>query len=237
MRWHGGNRPERPRGGNYEPPHINVHLLRHQGLYSEAAPDLELPLALHHVIPWEFLWHFWNALIGQQYYDAARDFLSIYGFHKAQTESWISNMEARRFSDPNVGGIEQRLCWAEWNLVRGPAHRTTAESEGANKPGIDPGPDLDDMQRGAAADDAGRIRQLLDIGRFMSNITITMNLHNYNKDINKKVLKDKIRSWTVLAHQPLIEFNPNMWSIETRSPPYSPSVDHSKVVHPLWNKA
>ena len=133
-----GNRPDQPRGGNYEAPHINVHLLRHQGLYSEAAPDLELPLALHHVIPWEFLWHFWNALIGQQYYDTARDFLSVYGFHKAQTESWISNMEARRFIDPTVGRIEQRLCWAEWNLVRGPAHRTTAESEGTTNPASTP---------------------------------------------------------------------------------------------------
>ncbi len=48
-------------------------------------------------------------------------------------------------------------------------------------------------------------------------------------------LRREIRSWSELARNGLVEFIPEMWTIETKSANYVPG-GHDNAIHPRWNK-
>ena len=226
-----GSRPNQPGGEAYRTPMIPVANLKHQGKYAGAPSAQGLPLALHHVIPWEVLWNFWNAMVRRKYYGAARDYLSLFGFAKARTKAWTDAMARGAFDDPSVGGIETNMCWWEWNLVRGPEHRTQA-SLGDTSSGTDPGAELDDMHFGAGKD-GPRIKGLIAIGHVMKAQT---RLLANSGSVAENVLSNTIRSWTATARAKIVEFEPAMWQVETKSPAFTQPGNHASPIHPRWNK-
>ncbi len=226
-----GTRPSTPSRPPYTAPTVLVSSLSHAGLYDGAAATTTLPLALHHIVPWESLWGFWNALVGAGYTDAARDYATLFGFAKASTAGWGTDMAAKRFVDPTNGGLEVAMCWRPWNLVRGPQWRPQADEEKKNgrpvKPAMDPGSDIDDMSHGAGKH-AGHIKLMVEVGVVMKAFLPATT--------SETAVSKVIRSWTSLARHDLIEFDPKNWRVETKGDKYVPSVNHSDPVHPKWNK-
>jgi hypothetical protein len=229
-----GGRPNQPRDAIYDAPQVRVADLRHQGKYANAAAARTLDMALHHVIPWEYLWNFWNAMVRRKYYGAARDFLALFGFPKATTAGWVKDMERNTFADPTLGEIESEMCWWPWNLVRGPKYRTTAALD-RRQPGIDPGAEIDDMHW-RSGDAAPRLKKLVVIGKFMHETTQKLQSENKAKYVSEKDLSTVIRSWSSLAREPIVEFNPEMWRIETGSSDYFNPGSGGIVSHPRWHK-
>jgi hypothetical protein len=229
-----GTRPNQPTAGNYAAPQIMVADLKDQAKYAAAPPAQTLPLALHHVIPWEYLWNFWNGMVANKYYGAARDYLALFGFAKATTGRWTTDMDRNTFVDPTLGEIESNICWWKWNLVRGPQHRTSATQDG-QQPGVDPGAAVDDMHW-RAGDAAPRIKKLADIGKFIHDTTGKLQRPDSAKYVSEKDLSTVIRSWSSLAREKLIEFNPDMWRIETKSPDYFNPGGGGVITHPRWHK-
>jgi len=217
-----GVRPAQPGGGNYAAPVIIARDLNVRGKYNaDVTPGgIPLPLALHHIVPWEHLWTFWNAMVRAEFHDSARDFLSILGVPKAMTATPFKRIRAGTFHDPDDYHV--LICWAQWNLVRGPAWRTEP-----GKPGADPGPNVDDMSKGAR-EHADRIKSIAELDVVITTYTEKMR--------NETQLSREIRSWSQLARNDLVEFIPEMWWIETKSSNYVPG-GMLPAIHPRWNKA
>ncbi len=217
-----GDRPSQPSTGNYVAPRIVARDLIHRGKYAaDTTPiGIGLPLALHHIVPWEHLWAFWNAMIEAEFYGAARDFLAILGVPKALSDKPINDMKKGTYLNASYY-YDVLICWSEWNLVRGPQFRTDA-----SKPEGDPGAALDDMHWGAGKE-SKRIKNIAELDVVITTYTARMQ--------NEKQLCREIRSWSELARNSLVEFIPGMWTIETKSEDYVPG-GHANAIHPRWNK-
>ena len=217
-----GARPNQPGGGNYATPTIIARNLNHRGKYAaDVTPaGIALPLALHHIIPWEHLWGFWNAMITAEFDQAARDFLSILGVSKSLTADPLNQMRKGTFANA-MYDYDTIICWGEWNVVRGPQFRTPAGT-----PGGDPGANVDDMHWGAGKH-AKRVQDIAELDVVILRYT--------NQMQDEKQLCREIRSWTELARNSLVEFNEDQWYIETKSPDYVPG-GGAAAVHPRWNK-
>lgn len=223
------NRPAQPSTGVYVTPDVNVHELPDRGQYDAAPPGQTLPLALHHVCPWEVLWKFWNTLVDRKWFGAVRDFAAILGVAKATTSKLPAAMSNNRFADPVPGGrnLDVIICWSVWNLVRGPELRTddpNAETSLNKKVDF----------RGYETGDVGaRLAALVRVADTMIRVVETPGWPQ--KD--EKMLCEMIGRWTSLAREPLIEFREEMWRIDKRGQPYSrmPSPAGGFVVtHPRW---
>src|SRR3954462_55677 len=60
---------------------------------------LELPLALHHVIPWRNLWRFWNQIIRTHHYQSAQDMLILVGLAPPEAQSVVHQMSLNSYDD------------------------------------------------------------------------------------------------------------------------------------------
>jgi len=107
------NRPNQPKGGRHgTPPRVLVSDLPNTGgKFANAPPGATLPLALHHVVPWEHLWKFWNemcksVLLGR------RDFLAILGVAKPTTAPAFKNIATARINNASWY-FDVTICWGE----------------------------------------------------------------------------------------------------------------------------
>lgn len=227
-------RPDPPNRPPYNtPPAVPVRTLRTLGKYAAAPPGTALELALHHIVPWAVLRDFWNALARAGWYDHLRDFAALFGRAKARTKYWPEDMTNGRFADRLGGDFPTDLCWWEWNLVRGPRHRTTADTD-RGVAGTDPGDAIDDLSRGNGRH-AIHVAAMCEVGRAMQRVTAAADTGRLG-EIDPKALTETVRRWQALARHPLIEFSPAVWRIETGSPDYAPSVNNRPPRHPRWNR-
>lgn len=221
----GNNRPNQPTGGRHgNPPSIIArNLPNHGGKYANAPATTLLPLALHHVIPWEHLWKFWNEMVRNKYYSAARDFLAILGLAKPTTKDAFDAIAKGCYLNAQWG-FDVRICWAEWNLVRGPEFRVKGDG-----PEEDPGPNVDDMHW-MASKDSKRLESLVKLDELILGYTTTLP--------REKDLSGYIRSWSGLARNQIVEFEAAMWKLPATARDYVPSdpTTHSIPLHPEWLK-
>ncbi len=230
-------RPDQPNRPPYtDRPVIRLAGLRHLGKYAKADPDLMLDLALHHVVPWRVLRDFWNALARSGWHEPLRDVAALFNRPKAQTKYWPEDMANAKFWDR--GGTDdfaQNLCWWPWNLVRGPKHRSSADTDPGvagtdpGEAGADPATALDDLSRGTGKN-AVHLLAMLQVGRQMARVVRGAD------GVDPGQLSRDIAGWQTLARHPLVEFEPAAWRIEMGSPDFTPSVNNKPPVHPRWNK-
>jgi hypothetical protein len=218
-------RPAQPNVGNYVTPAINVHGLQVRDLYSTAPVGQTLPLALHHVSPWELLWKYWNSLVDREWYSALRDFLAILGVKKAETAYLPGEMSKNRFVDRGFGGmnLDVIICWSEWNLVRGPSNRSddpNQQTQLVNKV---------DFRGYTKGDTGARLAALVAMADEMLAV-----FNNPSYPGKESLHSSKIRSWSALARQSLVEFDASMWRIDKNSPPYFNPGGGAVITHPLW---
>ena len=165
-------RPDQPNRPPYtdKPESARLSGLRTLGKYAQAGPNQKLELALHHVVPWNVLRDFWNALARVAAYDQLRDFAALFGRAKEQTKYWPTDMRTGRFDDRHgADDFAQALCWWPWNLVRGPKNRTSQRTD-QGVAGTDPGEGIDDLSRGNGRN-AVHILALVQVGRDMERVT------------------------------------------------------------------
>lgn len=107
------------------------------------APNVQIPMTFHHIMPWNRIWRYWNVFVNAQEWDVLRawsyllgldDVIDIYvellGPSGAGLNAGIGPLSKDDF--------ETKLCWSTWNLVEGPGVRT--KGRGALE---DPGEYLD----------------------------------------------------------------------------------------------
>jgi hypothetical protein len=220
------DRPNQPNAGMYANPRIIARDLDHKGKYdADTTPaGIDLPLALHHVIPWKHLWQFWDALIDQEYYVSCRAFLGILGIPMGTTKKAFEQIKKSKYNDA-VNDFQTKLCWGSWNLVRGPQFRVSADQSQGHS-GFDPGDAVDDLHW-MAGKDAGRITKLVGIDAVL--------LKYIDQMPDESTVRGTINSWTALARESIVEFIPEMWTINRESPDYVPG-GHHQAVHPTWWK-
>jgi hypothetical protein len=218
-------RPGQPNVGNYVSPNILVNTLTTGDRYNGAPPGQTLPLALHHVSPWEILWKYWNALVGREWYTALRDFLAILGVSKAQTAYLPTEMGKTQFADRGFNGtnLDVIICWSEWNLVRGPSNRSDDPNQQttlANKV---------DFRGYTKGNTGARLAALVEMADEMIAI-----ISNPSYPQKESLHSATVRSWMQLAKNSLVEFDATMWRIDKNAPPYNNPGGGAVITHPQW---
>jgi hypothetical protein len=209
-------RPNQPREDSYTTPDIPLRGLNIGGKYSaDAVQAGTLPLALHHVIPWNLLRTFWNMMQKNGYWTSLAVYGSMLGVAQSTMRTLTTGMKKKKFG--NAIDLDVKICWAEWNLVRGPEHRSD-----------DPGEHLDDMQSsyGIEANNQ-RIMFLIDHGKQMKRLITAMPRES---DVRKMI--DSMKR--TLNRQKIMEFDRNIWRVGSSSVEFVAATRDSFATQPLW---
>lgn len=186
-----------------------------------AMPGVSVPLACHHVIGWDVIWGFWNALITKKDFKRARAYLAICGV--AQTET--AKLQKQVTSDTFQAGAnwDAKLCWNPINLVRGPEKRSD-DPNGLHTPR-----EKIDFKLAPADAYDGRVAKLVETGLAMCDyIDAPSNAHKADK---------AIQYLTTIRAKPIMEWDESFWAVDKAHPGYSsvPSpIGGFNVVHPTW---
>jgi len=216
-------RPNQPQEDAYVTPDVFLRGLNLGGKYDEQqVGNRTLPLALHHVIPWNLLRDFWNKLQGCNYWKSMAVYGSMLGVAQSTMGTATSRMKKSRFGD--AIDLDEKLCWAQWNLVRGPQYRPKS-----NAPGEDPGEDLDNMRSsyGIEANNQ-RIKFLLDRGAQMRRFIASAPRES---DVREMINLMK----RTLNRKRIMEFDGNIWRVGSGSPKFVPGNTNSGAIQPLWH--
>ncbi len=186
-----------------------------------AVPGIPVRLACHHVIGWDVIWGFWNALIGQGDYKLARAYLAICGVAQTKTAKLEKSVKRNSF---NAGANwDAKLCWNPINLVRGPEDRSDDPNGNNNLV------DKIDFQRAPSDVYGGRVATLVQIGRAMC-------VYIGNPAGTAKA-KDAIKKLTALRGKEIMEWDESLWVVNKDMPNYSstPALGGGfLVVNPTW---
>jgi hypothetical protein len=213
----GDARPGQPQEDAYTTPNISLRGLNVGGQYPEGEISTgSLPLALHHVIPWNLLRAFWNAMQSNNYWTPMAVYGSMVGVAQATMTGFTTGMKQSKFGDPI--DLDEKICWAPWNLVRGPRKRSD-----------DPGEELDDMQSsyGAAANNQ-RIKFLIARGTEMQRLVAAMPREDAVRDLVESMKR-------TLNRKRIMEFDRNIWRVGSDSPDFVSANRDAFAVEPLWH--
>lgn len=183
-------------------------------------PGTQVPLACHHVVGWDIIWGFWNAMIGRKNYNAARTYLSFFGAAKPTTVKMGADIEAGKFAGQSEW--EVRMCWKPSNIVRGPEKRTD-----------DPNAEKDMLKKidfqNASTDLYGkRVAGLIGAGRAMCY---------YIKDGDPLHAEKAIEYFRSIQYSKIMEWDEKVWEVDPKSPTYSNAPSDKggyTVVQPKW---
>lgn len=87
-------------------------------------------MAWHHMIPWEALSKGWNGLVNGGRWDVLEAWLRLAGDTDARTH--VQAMKQGQLSPEVSDNLEERLCWARWNLVEGPEGKYRTDDPGSD---------------------------------------------------------------------------------------------------------
>ena len=210
-------RPNQPQEDFYNAPIIALAGLNVGGKYpANVLQEGFLPLALHHVIPWNLLRDFWNTLQEKQYWKAIAIYGSMIGVAQPTMSRLVDAMRRARFA--NAIDLDAKICWARWNLVRGPQHRSD-----------DPGEDLDDM-RSRYGNDANNKR----IGFLLANgVAMRQWLHGIPTEAT--IVEAIVEMKRKLNRSDVMEFDKEIWRVSSDSPSFVAANRDAFAVQPLWH--
>lgn len=199
---------------------------RNQRFYNIGSPGgavagISVPLACHHVIGWDVIWGFWNALITKGDFKLARAYLAVCGVPQTATAKLEQQVKSQSF----VAGPtwDAQLCWNPINLVRGPEKR----SDDPN--GLPTPREKIDFRTANADIYGGRVAKLVEAGNDMCDYIDTPS--------NTAKAEKAIRYLTTIRSRPIMEWDESAWVVDKARPSYS-SVPAGggglHVVHPTW---
>ena len=198
---------------------------RNASYYSAAMPAVTVPLACHHVIGWDVIWGFWNALVAQQDYDRLRVFMAFYGVDQAKSANLKKDISNARYQPP--ANFEAKLCWNPINIVRGPNDRTDDPS------GASTASEKIDFQTAPAAMYGGRVAKLVAAGKQMC---LYMN-HPKSNGGSADVALQALRALNTSGSTEIMEWDESLWMVDKKTPSYSRLLDPRggfAVVRPKW---
>lgn len=191
------------------------------GQTTGAVHAIQVPLACHHVIGWDVIWGFWNALIEQGDFKSARAYLAICGVAQPLTAKLEQQIKANAF---NAGANwDAKLCWNPINLVRGPEKR----SDDPNA--LTTLREKIDFQKAPTDAYGGRVAKLVETGYAMCDyIGVPANTAKATK---------AIKYLTSIRAEPIMEWDESLWMVNKTKPSYSSTPAAGGgflVVHPTW---
>jgi len=190
------------------------------GAPTGAAEGGELDLACHHVVGWDIIWGFWNALITHKEYLVARCYLALFGAAQATTSKMEDQIKNKRFTAG--ADWEAQLCWKPNNIVRGPRDRSddpNTESGLENKI---------DFQKARADLYKGRVSGLVGAGRQMA-------AYIDRGEIEKA--KGAIQYFKSIQNEEIMEWDESTWAVDSQFPSFSQTKATAgglTVVKPKW---
>jgi hypothetical protein len=186
-----------------------------------AAAGVQVPLACHHVIGWDVIWGFWNALITQRDFKIARSYLAVCGVAQPDT----AKLEKQVGNNTFVAGAnwDAKLCWNPINLVRGPEDRTDDPN------GLPTPREKIDFRLAPADSYDGRVAKLVETGNAMCDYM----------DAPTKTAKatKAIQYLTSIRSKPIMEWDESIWVVDKTRPGYSSTpalAGGFLVVRPSW---
>jgi hypothetical protein len=190
------------------------------GTPAGATAAISVPLACHHVIGWDIIWGFWNALITNEEFLVARSYLALFGAAQATTSKLESQIKNNKF----VSGAnwEQQLCWKPNNIVRGPNDRS--DDPNANV-GLE---NKIDFQKARADIYKGRVAGLAGAGRDMCE---------YIKSAKIDKAREAITYFKSIQNEEIMEWDESIWAVDSKLPGYSSTPSPAGgflVVRPTW---
>ena len=186
-----------------------------------AALGVQVPLACHHVIGWDVLWGFWNALIRKRDFKNARSYLAVCGVAQPDT----AKLERQVGNNSFIAGAnwDAMLCWNPINLVRGPDDRS-------DDPNALPTPrEKIDFKLASSDNYDGRVAKLVETGNAMCDYM--------DAPSNTAKATKSIQYLTSIRSKPIMEWDESVWVVDKSRPGYSstPAVGGGfLVVRPRW---
>jgi hypothetical protein len=190
------------------------------GKQGGATEAITVPLACHHVVGWDIIWGFWNALIKNEEFLVVRSYLALFGAAQPTTSKLESQIKAEKFkSGPEW---ERQLCWKPNNIVRGPEKRSDDPNDNV---GLE---NKIDFQKARADIYGGRVAGLVVAGRDMCQ---------YISSGNVAKAKEAVAYFKSIQNEEIMEWDEKIWAVDSQHPGYS-STPSSKggftVVQPKW---
>jgi hypothetical protein len=185
-----------------------------------ATAAIGVDLACHHVVGWDVLWGFWNALITNEEFLVARSYLALFGVAQPTTSKMEAQIKVKKF----VAGPtwEQQICWKPNNIVRGPEDRSddpNSKTEPEEKI---------DFQKARTDIYGGRVASLVGAGRKMCQYMTTGKIEK---------AKEAIIYFTSIRNEEIMEWDESIWVVDSEYPGYSSIKDPAggfKVTKPKW---
>lgn len=186
-----------------------------------ATAAVPVPLACHHVIGWDIIWGFWNAMIGRKEFKRARAYLAVCGVAQTETASLDKTVTSNSF---NAGANwEAKLCWNPINLVRGPEDRSDDPNTNNTLQ------EKIDFQKAPADSYGKRIAGLVEAGHAMCDYI--------NAPTNTAKADKAISYLTTIRSKPIMEWDESLWVVDKSHPDYSSTASPFGgfiVVRPRW---
>lgn len=186
-----------------------------------AVPGIAVPLACHHVIGWDVIWGFWNALIASGDFKKARAYLAICGVAQTETAKLEKQVKGNSFqAGPNW---DAKLCWNPINLVRGPEDR----SDDPN--GLPTPREKIDFKLAPSDVYGGRVAKLVETGNAMCDYM--------DAPRNTAKAEKAIQYLRTIRAEPIMEWDESLWVVDKTRPGYSSTAAPGGgflVVRPTW---
>ena len=187
-------------------------------------PNYKIEMAWHHVIPWNTLRDGWNALVAKKRWEPLSAWLMALDRNTTQDEDKILNaIKGSRLDDPSCLALEKAVCWASWNIVEGPAHRSD-----------DPGEKFDEFKSSRLS---GQKRYRFNL---LKRVNDSLELIETYSD---RRIANEFGELRAYKSAPPLAFDPALWEVVTRgkltSSGQTVSIDHAvnSEAHPVWRKA
>jgi hypothetical protein len=186
----------------------------------------DTPFEWHHMIPWNMLRDGWSVLATAQRWETLTVWIGT--LNVANPAGLISAMKVGALTGAQAGPLIDAICWAKWNLVEGPMHRTD-----------DPGALFDKFATRAASNNLRSRSQTLNlIFTALSNAVAAgapaLATPKTTKSIADEFTKSRFNKNTAIQM-----FEPAVWEKLTEG-----KIDHNTGLvvnalvanHPTWRK-
>jgi hypothetical protein len=223
-------RPAQPSAapyGNDFTPSVKIGDLkpRNQQYYNVGDPTgatagMEVPLACHHVVGWDIIWGFWNAMITRKEYLVARSYLALFGAPQATTSKLENLIKTEKFVDG--GNWLQMMCWKPNNIVRGPNDRSDDPNSNT---GLE---NKIDFQKARSDIYEARVAGLVGAGRKMCQYISLGNVDH---------AKTAIAYFKSIQNEGIMEWDESIWAVDSGYPSFSRTKSDKggfDVVRPKW---
>ena len=187
--------------------------------------NYEIPMAWHHLIPWNKLRNSWSALAASGQWEVLLAWLKLTDIGAADTR--IGEMQTGTLGTVNASAIETSMCWAQWNLVEGPKEDNRTD---------DPGGDGFDNFGGIKFSSNVRSRSQI-LHQIYTKVSTWQVNTNTVSGADAKLLLGLFAQLKSYKNSPISLFEPKAWVIVNAGRIDGYGLTTSGGRHPTWKKA